>query len=185
MSLKHHHFLVVLGALVCGACAGASRAPADDPSGEPVRGGELPTVRIRHDAVVVARDYSVSVDQLWAVLPGAFADLGYQGAPAKDRLYLTPSLTVRGRLDPKVPNATFLNCGRTTAGGQAANEYEVTFTVLARARARAAGTSRLEVIVDGWASDRASRSGGNFCSGTGQIEESIFQAAERRLAANR
>ena len=190
MSLKHQHFLVVLGALLCAACAGASRAttagtaPIAGDSARFAAGAEVSPTKVLREAGAVRRDFQLPSDRVWAVLPGAFADLGYQGREStngSERLYLTPALTIKGRLYPDSRNDAYLDCGRTPVGTAAANEYAVTFTVLVRVHARDGGASTLDVVVDGDARDRARSLNRVSCTGTGRLEQMFVEAVERRL----
>lgn len=169
------------------ACASAGRGGGEGaPSGPGT--GHLFTVRVREDAAAVARDLPVSADEAWAAVPRAFADLGYQGAASVnkgERLYMTPPLKIRGRLYPDAPNSAFIDCGRAGLGGAAADEYSVTFAVLASVAARPDGGSTVRVTVDGVARERTGSSTEVYCAGTGRLEELFAQAVERRAQQGR
>jgi hypothetical protein len=175
------HLVLVALTLSTGCASGGSggRRAAGSAPGD----GESFVVRVREDAVAVTRDLPVSVEAAWAAVPGAFADLGYQGGPSAtkgERLYLTPPLKIRGRLYPDASNATYIDCGRAGPGGPAADEYSVTFAVLARVVPGPDGGSTVRVTVDGVARERTGSSTAVHCRGTGRLEQRFADAVARR-----
>lgn len=172
-------------ALLCGCASGGGGS-----SGAEGRASADSTfsVDVRRDASGLVRDLPFPADRVWAVLPAAFADIGYQGGPsqaASGALYLTPPMRVRGRLYPDASNSAYLDCGRTGTGGAAANEYSISFAVLVRVHPRDAASSTLEILLDGEARERTTSTNAVPCRGTGRIEEMFAQAIERRLGITR
>jgi len=142
-------------------------------------------VRVRRDAAAVSRHLPTSVDETWAEVPGAFRALGYQGGAVTDtaeRVFLTPSLLIRGRLYPDAANSAYMDCGRAPAGGAAADEYEVSFVVLVRVLPAPTNGTTLQVAVDGAARRRAENADVVSCTGTGRIEK-MFIPRQVRLSA--
>jgi hypothetical protein len=141
------------------------------------------SVRIRRDAVPYRGVIAAPVDRVWRALPEAFKDLGYPGGPSTnpdEHLYLTRSLTIRGRLYEGEANSDYLDCGRTPAGQLAADFYEVQFAVLAWL-APQDGVTAIEVVIDGTARDRAQSSNSVFCTGKGRIEAALIEQLKARV----
>jgi hypothetical protein len=170
--------LAITASLSVAGCA-TSRAGA---SGAP-RGGETYSVAFRGDALPVRRVVAAPVDIVWAALPDAFADLGYHAGPSArsgERLYFTPAMLLHGLLYKGKRNSLYLDCGRTLTG-LAADEYEITFAILARVSPRDDANTIVEILVDGTARDRTSSSNSVFCTGTGVIEAGLLRHLEERL----
>lgn len=141
-------------------------------------------VTVRQDAAQYPRDFAAPVDSTWKAIPLAFSELGFKAAPANDgseRLYLTPMLTVKGRLYPDAPTSAYIDCGLTTAGAPAADAYQVTFAILAWASPRGDSASTVRVVVDGRARDRAQSTDSQRCTGTGRLERRLLDAIGRRV----
>ena len=122
-------------------------------------------------------------ERVWAALPQAFADMNYKGGPstkAGERVFLTPHMTIQNVLYPGLRNSAFLDCGRTAANLEAADEYSVTFAILAGVSPHPGGT-KVEVLVDGTAIQRGASSNKVPCAGTGRLERELVQALEARL----
>ena len=141
------------------------------------------SVWVRRDAAPVRRVVAAPLETVWDVLPNAFRDLGYSGgrsAREGERIFLTPSLTIKGRLYEGELNSDYLDCGRTAAGQFAADVYEVRFAILARLVPERDSTS-VEIVIDGTARDRTQSSNAVFCTGTGKIETALLQGLENHL----
>jgi hypothetical protein len=151
---------------------------------EPKRRGETFAVWFRSDARPVQRVLAAPVDAVWAQLPRAFTDLSYAGgrsARNAERVYLTPSMTIRGRLYTGELNSVYIDCGRTPVGSAAADDYAVSFAILARLTPQDSSTTLVEIVVDGTAHDRTQSSSAVFCTGTGRLEAGLLQRLEERL----
>lgn len=147
--------------------------------------GDSFSVRVRRDAHVVERFLYRTLDQTWAALPAAFADVGYKGAASSvssEHVYMTPELIISGRLYTGEPNSDYLDCGRTSAGGAAADVYSVKFVVLVKAASVDSGTV-LSLLVDGVARDRTQGSNVVTCTGTGRLEDMFFKAIAQRAGS--
>ena len=167
--------------LAVAACASAGTPSSGDSD-------QTFVVRIRRDPAAISRTLDSSADVVWSELPLAFHDLGYEGGPSirpGERQFFTPSMLVRGRLYPDAPNSAYLDCGRSPAGGAAADEYEVSFVVIVRVAANPTAGSTLQVAVDGVAQRRAENADAIFCSGTGRIEQMFADAIEQRVRRHR
>jgi hypothetical protein len=170
---------VVLGGLTAAACATKPGAAVGTSGSR-----EIFPPSFRSDVVPVRRVLPESVETVWAALPKAFADLGYPGGPstqAGERAYLTPSLKVRSRLYQGERNSVYLDCGRTRAGAPAADEYLISFAILARLRPHDGGGTQVEVLVDGSARDPAEKSNPVLCAGTGRLESALLRRLEAQI----
>jgi hypothetical protein len=171
--------LAGLGLVACATNASSNAGTSRD--------RETFAVSFRSDAAPAKRVLPAPVQAVWAALPQVFADLGYPGGPSarpEERVYLTRSLTVRGRLYEGDLNSDYLDCGRTPAGPPAADTYEITFAILARLTPRATDSTLVEVLVDGRARDRTQSSNPVFCSGTGRLEAALLQRLEARTSSS-
>ena len=173
--------LLALGGLALAGCA-------TGPSGRAAtsQAGETFAVRFRADAPSARGVLPVPVQEVWATLPQAFADLGYPGGPsarADEQVYLTKPLTIQGQLYTGELNSDYLDCGHTTAGTLAADTYEITFAILARVSPHTPDTTLVEVLVDGTARARGLSTNRVFCSGTGRLEAELLQRIAKRTNA--
>jgi len=171
--------LIALGGVPLAACATGSGGAAKAP-----RRSETHTVWFREDVTPVRRVLTAPVETVWAALPQGFADLGFpSGASAREaeRVYLTPSLRIHGRLYHGELNSVYIDCGHAVGGGRAADSYEVTFAMLVRLTPQDGGRSLVEVVIDGTARDRTlNLSNPVFCTGTGRLETEFLQRLEAR-----
>jgi len=162
--------------VVCG-CASAGG------SGQ-VDGGKTYRVRYRPEEAKVTQHLDATASETWSVLGAAFHDLGYKGGPSvsgDEHLYMTPTLRVTGRLYEGEWNSAYLDCGRTPAGGSAAESYELHFAVLVWVDADKPSGSTVRILVDGWGNDRAHATVDVPCGGTGRLEAGFLQAIQQRL----
>lgn len=163
---------VALGGAGC-----AARGPTTGGSGE----GDRFAAWYRRDAVPVRRVLRAPIETAWAVLPQVFVELGYPSGPhvyAEERVYVTPTLKINGRLYAGDLNSLYLDCGHTPEGEPAADVYSIAFAIMTRLTRQDAVSTIAEVIVDGTARDRVERSGGVPCTGTGKLEAAILQRLE-------
>lgn len=171
------HWRCIAGAVAIGMTSACATTPAGGSE-------ESFAVRVRRYAAAVARPLAAPPEVVWGELPAVFRELGYQGGPSGrvgERVFLTPSMRIRGRLYPDAPNAAYLDCGPTPSGAPAADEYDVSFVVLLRVTGASAGGSLLEVVVDGVARRRAEEASSIYCSGTGRLERMFADAVEQRV----
>jgi hypothetical protein len=174
--------LSVAAGLVLAACAsagGVTQAANDD-------GPRDFTVRVRDEARTHEAVIDLPVERVWAAVPLAFADLKYTAGPSKrrgERLYLTPHLTIRGRLYPHALNSAYIDCGYTGAGTPASDSYSVTFAILMWVKENPRGGTKVEVLIDGSALQRETTSNAVPCQGTGRLERDLVHALKARLAA--
>jgi hypothetical protein len=175
---------VVGGLLLTGSLiAGCSTAPRDQRATNTGRDAETFYVRFR-DTRGYSQVIDVPLERVWAALPQAFTDLNYKAGPSAkpgERLYLTPHMTIQTVLYPGMRNSEFLDCGRTATNTEAADEYSVTFAILAWLAPHAGGGTTVEVLLDGSAVQRGASSNKVPCAGTGRLERELIQALQKRL----
>lgn len=167
--------LAIFAALGGAACA--ARGATTGGTGE----GDRFAAWYRRDAVPFRRVLQVPMETAWAVLPQVFEELGYPSGPhvyAEERVYVTPTLRINGRLYAGDLNSLYLDCGHTPEGEPAADVYSIAFAIMARLTPQDSVSTIAEVIVDGTARDRVERSGGVPCTGTGRLEAAILQRLE-------
>lgn len=164
----------ILLPLVLAACARAA-APTSDVS-------ELQT---RRHMSVTSERVAVSSSRIWKSLPDVFKELGFEGKPSgtEEMTYVTPPLRINGRLYDGELNSLYIDCGKTPAGGLAADEYGVTFAVFVKVVPVVADASVIEARIDGVSRTRNESSGRNRCWGTGKLEHRFIDALKRRLGA--
>lgn len=153
-------------------------------TGEGIDKERMFTVWFRRDVSHFTDVLPTSVDSTWRVLPAAFQSLHFPGAPSvypDDRVYLTPYLKIERRLYEHEPNSLYFNCGFTTAGKPAADEYRVRFAMVARLIAHASGGTEVDIVVDGSAENRVEHQAPVSCTGTGRLEGAIFQILQDSL----
>jgi len=157
------------------ACARAA-APAPD-------AGETSELRTRRNLAVTSERVSASSSRIWKAMPSAFKALGYEGkaSATEEMTFVTPPLRITGRLYDDELNSKYLDCGRTPAGGLAADLYGVTFAVFVKVVPVVADASMIEARIDGVARTRNETSGRNRCFGTGKLEKVFIDAIKRSL----
>ena len=162
--------------LLLAACARAGagvEAPPTDAS----------ALQTRRTMAVTSERVSASSSRIWKAIPDAFRELGFEGKPSatEEMTYVSPSLRINGRLYDGELNSAYLDCGRTPAGGLAADEYGVTFAVFIKVVPVVADASMIEARIDGVSRTRSETSGRNRCWGTGRLERRFIDAIKRRL----
>jgi hypothetical protein len=170
--------------LVLAACSSAGSMPRDANDD----GSRDFTVRVRDEPRTFEAVIDLPVERVWAAVPLAFADLKYTAGPSKkrgERLYLTPHLTIRGRLYPHALNSAYIDCGYTGAGAPTSDSYSVTFAILMWVKENPRGGTKVEVLIDGSAILREASANAVPCQGTGRLERDLVHALKARLAAGR
>lgn len=133
----------------------------------------------------VTQHFDVAVDETWKAIASAFKDLNYAGGPAEnrsERLYMTPTMQLRGRLYDGELNSSYFECGRTPEGTLAAEDYELSFAVLVWADADKPSGSSVRILVNGWGHNRTNPGAVVHCTGTGRLENMFLEAIQRRLS---
>jgi hypothetical protein len=172
--------VAIIAVSVASACATAASS-----SGAGGLAGKTYHVSYRAEQAKVTHHFDVAADDTWRAIGPAFKDLNYAGGPSadgKERVYMTPTLVLHGRLYEGEWNSDYFDCGLTPAGLKAAESYELTFAVLVWVDADKPDGSSVRILVDGWGRDRANPSANAQCSGTGRLENMFLQAIQRRLS---
>ena len=171
---------LLAGVVLLASCGRPAPPSSSSPVDTVMVGSEL---RTRRNLLVVSERVTASADSIWKVVPAAFKELGYQGHPSATEplTYVTPPLRIEGRLYTGELNSSYIDCGRTPAGGLAADEYSITFAVFVRIERIVADASTIEARIDGVARARSESSGRIRCWGKGKLEDQFLRAIKRRL----
>jgi len=173
---------VVGGSLLCGGCASSQKSDRPQTT---VFASEVFSTRITRGVVPVSGFYRAAPDSVWLAIPGAFRDLAFprgEQTNGAEKLFVTQEMTIQRQLYDNEPNSLYFDCGRTPAGNAAADEYAVTFTLMARVVADGDLFSHVDVLVDGRAHDRTrSNASAIFCNGKGRLEQMVIDAIRKRL----
>ena len=168
--------------LLCGGCASSQKSDRPQTT---VYASEMFDTRITRGVTPVSGFYRAAPDSVWLAIPGAFKDLAFpRGTQTNgdEKLFVTQEMTIQRQLYDGEPNSLYFDCGRTPAGNAAADEYAVTFTILARVVPDGDQFSHVDVLVDGRAHDRTrSNASAVFCNGKGRLEEMVIAAIRKRL----
>lgn len=170
--------LIALGLVSC-----SQKRAARGPSKE-----KMFTVFFRADARHFRGVIQEPVDTVWRAIPAVFQSLRFPGAPSvyhQEYVYLTPPLKIEDKLYEGESNSQYLNCGYTPVGVPAADNYQVVFAILARLIPQGSGSTEVDIIVDGEASNLAERSPSVHCTGTGRLEETLFRRLQTVLDTTR
>jgi hypothetical protein len=147
-------------------------------------GGKTYLVDYNPGDAKITRHFDAPVDVTWNAIPLAFKDLHFAGGPStkgNERLYMTPTLQLPGRLYEGELNSTYFECGKTPAGLPSTDSYELTFAVLVWADADRPSGSSVRILLNGWGHDRTNPSAVVQCTGTGRLEAMFLQAIEQRV----
>jgi hypothetical protein len=148
---------------------------------------QLFPVWVRSEAVPFSAELKVPASKAWEVLPGVFEQLGYPGGASKrdKAVFVSRQMRVKGRLYEGDANSLYFNCGQSPGGGPAADEYEISFAIIAQVyESKSVGSGVAEVVIDGTARDLRQGSTSVFCTGTGRLEKTIIQLLEQRVAGH-
>lgn len=137
---------------------------------------EIESAGTREDAIVY--QVPVSLGEVWATLPRAYHELGFEGAGVVDearRIFGYPNGAFPRRIAER-RLSSFLNCGQSP-GGANANVYRVTGSVMVQARAGEDGSAELEILVDASATPREVSGRTVRCNSNGQLEQLLANTA--------
>ena len=142
------------------------------------------TIRVRDDLNIPEFQIRQTPEDVWKALPDVYEELGYPGSPASsdEYVFITPYMNIRGRLYDGERNSKYLDCGTSPAGSPAADVYDVTFVIVTMVEPHPEGGSRLRVLVDGNARDKAISTNSVPCHGKGLLDTGIAQFLEQRMA---
>jgi len=150
------------------------------------RGRDLDRYSIRYRTDVQGYHYALdySAEAVVEALPGVYEHLGFPGGLASnqdDLLFISPTARAEGRIYPDERNSDYLDCGRGTSGPRA-DSYILEFVVVTRIVPIDPGGSEIDVIVDGFASDRYHNTNAVPCRGKGKLEGQVADLLELVLA---
>ena len=169
--------LILIAAAACASGANSTQGVAG-------MNGKTYLVDYNSADAKVTHHFDAPPDVTWGVIPLAFNDLHFAGGPSvkgSERLYMTPTLQLPGRLYQDEFNSAYFDCGRTPTGLPAADSYELTFATLVWVDADQPSGSSVRILVNGWGHDRTNTSAVAQCIGTGRLESVFLQAIERRV----
>jgi hypothetical protein len=139
-------------------------------------------VKARSEKTPFARVINAPVQQVAQHVAPVITGMGFPGAFAggPEFIYITKQLDVKSRLYEGEKNSAYFECGETSVGTLIADNYSITFTLLAHLSATADGKTNAEVLLDASARD-PSQAGTNVpCRGTGKLENTVLQALAAR-----
>lgn len=183
--------IALLGLAAC-AIAACSTSGNPSPSAGP---SSLPTQAIgtsdginistSTDVRVISSDLEAPVDRVWAVLPGAYEQLGLTGAssdPARRTVSVSTSFTRRFLGEQAT---RYVDCGTGSFGTPIAQQYTIRLTVTTTVNPAADGSgSRLDNMVEARA---FSTDGANAvaaqCRTQGRLEQMISTLVQGKLTS--
>ncbi|MBV9109009.1 MAG: hypothetical protein JO306_06360 [Gemmatimonadetes bacterium] len=190
MLLRRVSILLALSLAACQTTAGPGlHADTRPTEGRVVTGDMVNPYLFTYRSASETRVYIDSIpaapDAMWAALPGIYQQLGLAITRAEDakRLIGSQQALRRGRRINGQSISSVLECGRTPAGGPAADSYEVTLNAYSVIVPLASGNSQVQTLVEGLARDPVSNNPAVTCASKGTLEQAIRNALTLRAAA--
>jgi hypothetical protein len=171
-------FLVV--ALLVVGCASSAGTPR---AGSPLQTPDRFSVSFRSDVPRFSDTLHVPIDVVWQVVPVVYRELGYPAAAAtntRERVYMTPFMTIGAALYAGERNSTYIDCGTGFAGNRA-DSHEVSFAIVTRVVPGRDNSPMVETLIDGSARPRDASSSPVPCTGTGKLERVIGNLIRRKV----
>lgn len=169
--------VIVLMAWTLTACASSGRS--EDPLALP----DEFTTYFRGDLAPHRTVLSAPLERVDREVAGAYEYMGLPVALASDpeaRIYITPTLQLRGPLYEGERNSDYIDCG-TGATGARADQYDLRFAAYTKlSPGEEDGRTVVETLLSGFASSGDIRGGDMPCRGTGKLEESIARILRAR-----
>lgn len=186
--------LLAAATVALSACASSRTAtPTGDVSVTPssVRiesgtGGAGIDMNLMNENRADLRIVKATVDQVWAVLPGVFADLGVPVNLYVDRSHQigAKSARFRGKVGTR-RMSTLISCGSDISGEEKSNLYEVTLDVMTSVAPGAiGGQANLMTLVTATARPMATSGDPVRCASTGGLERQIATLATIKAAVH-
>ena len=176
--------LSVAGALVLAGCASSpsptTRSPGPSASIGATETGT--TFRLGEDPNAVSVSIENSPDQVWAVLPGVYRELGISSdaTDAATRTVGTKAFS-GSRVGPH-RTTEVVTCGTQGAGPSSGGMFRTRLSILTRVESAGSGT-RLSTEITGSATRVEGTSTGPIaCVSTGLLEKTIRERVQRAIA---
>jgi hypothetical protein len=135
---------------------------------------------LRHQGGVAHATVTGSPSAVWAVLPSVFEYLDIEVTRVDAGAAVMGNTGYRaGRIEGE-RLSRFVDCGRGPMR-PFADEYEVTLSVVVQLLAGDSDVTTVRTLVDGYARDRTTSSGGIHCVSFGSLERRIGELVAERL----
>jgi hypothetical protein len=176
----------VIICIVAGACAPTTSGTQSTAPASPVHisgpGGAIVSTRIHNDAVAVTSTIAAPVEQVWGLLPRAYAALGIVGGGGDARGATFDSAEFHPRrLDGGQLLSAYIDCGRGITAVPRADEYAITMAVRTQLTPAADGGTVVATTVQAFGKPQAV--GGNtvYCPSVGKLEARIIELVLQSL----
>ncbi len=135
------------------------------------------------DSRAVSIGIAATPEQVWAVLPGIYQELGITTDTRDDALRTLGARGFTGsRIDGK-RSSTFVRCGNQGSGPSSGGMYRTRLTIITRVTATGNGKSDLVTEVGGTATQVEGTSTGPIaCASTGELEQRIKTMVEKAIS---
>lgn len=168
------------------ACAPRNAPPSTTPNliNMTVTGQNIRTrnVDLRHESSVGQRTVAASIPDVWAVLPGVFAQLEIETTQIDSSEGVIGNPSFRPRRIEGERLSRFLDCGRAF-GREYADAYAVTLGVLVQLAPSADDGTIVMTVLDAYARDPSQGSNSVHCITWGSLERRIGDLVVERLAS--
>jgi hypothetical protein len=172
-----------LGAAGCAKSTDLSPIGTGTQSVSVVTSGATQTIQVRQDDPTNTQVIDQPMEAIWRVLPAVYDSLGIAITTVNTTSRVIGADGVKMRRSLKgVPLSRYFDCGATQIG-QNADDYEITLTLLTRARAASPTSTRVEVSTVATARPIARRQNPQNCTILGTLDAKLFETL--RLQASR
>ena len=166
------------------ACASTAAAPTGAGTPGSISGSETGgMIRIGEDSRAVSIAIAAAPDQVWAVLPGVYQELGIQ---AEIRDEASRMIGTRGFTGSRIGGkrtSDFVRCASQGAGPSSGGMMRTRLTITSRLNAASGGKTDLVTEVGGTATPVEGTSTGPVgCASTGELEQRIRAMVEKAVS---
>jgi hypothetical protein len=167
------------------ACASASSPPAG--AGDPgsISGSDVGSgmIRLGTDSRATSISISATPEQVWAVLPGIYQELGIQAEMRDDALR---TLGTRGFTGSRIGGkraGDFVRCASQGTGPSSGGMMRTRLTIITRVTSASGGKAEIVTEVGGTATPvEGTSTGPTACASTGELEQRIRTMAEKAIS---
>jgi hypothetical protein len=167
------------------ACASASSPPAGAGTPGSITGSDVGggTIRMGTDSRATSIFISATPEQVWAVLPSIYQELGIQTEMRDDALRTIGTRGFTGGRIGGKRTGDFVRCGNQGSGPSSGGMVRTRLTIVSRVTASGDGKSDLVTEVGGTATPvEGTSTGPTACASTGELEQRIKQMAEKAIS---